>query len=94
MRKRTDSPPLGWELRPGRAYPLAAPSKCAGPASATRSHETPLGSSTPHASCLDLWRQRNDQLVRQAKVTRLLGPSLCSPIKGFAVDLPQPLERG
>ncbi|XP_046528039.1 Fanconi anemia group G protein isoform X2 [Equus quagga] len=70
MRKRTDSPPLGWELRPGRAYPLAAPSKCAGPASATRSHETPLGSSTPHASCLDLWRQRNDQLVRQAKVAQ------------------------
>ncbi|XP_014652970.1 PREDICTED: Fanconi anemia group G protein isoform X2 [Ceratotherium simum simum] len=34
------------------------------------SHETPLGSSAPHASCLDLWRERNDQLVRQAKVAQ------------------------
>lgn len=27
-----------------------------------------------HDSCLDLWREKNDQLVRQAKVIGLLGP--------------------
>ncbi|XP_025708594.2 Fanconi anemia group G protein isoform X3 [Callorhinus ursinus] len=43
---------------------------CPGPASATMSHQTPLGSSVPHASCLDLWREKNDQLVRQAKVAQ------------------------
>ncbi|XP_058379406.1 Fanconi anemia group G protein isoform X2 [Diceros bicornis minor] len=63
MRKCTDSSPLGCGLRRGRAYPSAAPS-------ATMSHETPLGSSAPHASCLDLWREKNDQLVRQVKVAQ------------------------
>ncbi|KAM9675266.1 Fanconi anemia group G protein isoform 1-T1 [Dama dama] len=33
-------------------------------------HKTPLGSSASHVSCLDLWREKNDQLVRQAKVAQ------------------------
>ncbi|XP_044795928.2 Fanconi anemia group G protein isoform X6 [Bubalus bubalis] len=33
-------------------------------------HQTPLGSSASHVSCLDLWREKNDQLVRQAKVAQ------------------------
>ncbi|XP_045371131.1 Fanconi anemia group G protein isoform X3 [Camelus bactrianus] len=39
-------------------------------------HKTPLGSSAPPTSCLDLWREKNDQLVRQAKVAQDLGLSL------------------
>ncbi|XP_008140163.2 Fanconi anemia group G protein [Eptesicus fuscus] len=39
------------------------------------SHQTPLGSSVPQANCLDLWREKNDQLVRQAKVAQDLGLS-------------------
>ncbi|XP_040337520.1 Fanconi anemia group G protein isoform X2 [Herpailurus yagouaroundi] len=70
MQKRTDPSPLGWGSRRGRAYLSAAPSRGLGPASATLSHQTPLGSSGPHASCLDLWREKNDQLVRQAKVAQ------------------------
>ncbi|XP_045636213.1 Fanconi anemia group G protein isoform X2 [Ursus americanus] len=70
VRKRRDPSPLGWGPRRGRAYPATAPSRCPGPASATMSHQTPLGSSVPHASCLDLWREKNDQLVRQAKVAQ------------------------
>nr|XP_035937212.1 Fanconi anemia group G protein isoform X3 [Halichoerus grypus] len=70
VRKRRDPSPLGWGPRRGRAYPSATPSRCPGPASATMSHQTPLGSSVPHASCLDLWRGKNDQLVRQAKVAQ------------------------
>lgn len=92
MQKRTDPSPLGRGPRRGRAYLSAAPSRGLGPASATLSHQTPLGSSGLHASCLDLWREKNDQLVRQAKVTWLLGPLLCSPKLsegGFPVDLPQ-----
>nr|KAF6484397.1 FA complementation group G [Rousettus aegyptiacus] len=34
------------------------------------SHQTPLGSLVPQANCLDLWRDKNDQLVRQAKVAQ------------------------
>lgn len=96
MRRRRDPSPLGWGPRRGRAYPSGTPSRCPGPASATMSHQTPLGSSVPHASCLDLWREKNDQLVRQAKVTRFLGPSLCRPKipeRGFPVDLPQLMGR-
>ncbi|XP_045324480.1 Fanconi anemia group G protein isoform X2 [Leopardus geoffroyi] len=70
MQKRTDPSPLGWGPRRGRAYLPAAPSRGLGPASATLSHQTPLGSSGLHASCLDLWREKNDQLVRQAKVAQ------------------------
>lgn len=70
MRRRRDPSPLGWGPRRGRAYPSGTPSRCPGPASATMSHQTPLGSSVPHASCLDLWREKNDQLVRQAKVAQ------------------------
>ncbi|XP_058551005.1 Fanconi anemia group G protein [Neofelis nebulosa] len=70
MQKRTDLSPLGWGPRRGRAYLSAAPSRGLGPASATLSHQTPLGSSGLHASCLDLWREKNDQLVRQAKVAQ------------------------
>ncbi|XP_055282942.1 Fanconi anemia group G protein isoform X4 [Moschus berezovskii] len=33
-------------------------------------HKTTLGSSASHVSCLDLWREKNDQLVRQAKVAQ------------------------
>ncbi|XP_032716348.1 Fanconi anemia group G protein isoform X2 [Lontra canadensis] len=40
------------------------------------SYQTPLGTSVPHASCLDLWREKNDQLVRQAKVAQDSGLSL------------------
>ncbi|XP_045878490.1 Fanconi anemia group G protein [Meles meles] len=40
------------------------------------SHQTPLGISVPHASCLDLWREKNDQLVRQVKVAQDSGLSL------------------
>nr|XP_010586156.1 Fanconi anemia group G protein isoform X1 [Loxodonta africana] len=32
--------------------------------------QTPLDSPSPRASCLDLWREKNDLLVRQAKVTQ------------------------
>ncbi|XP_047623794.1 Fanconi anemia group G protein isoform X3 [Phacochoerus africanus] len=39
-------------------------------------HKTLLGSSASHASCLDLWREKNDQLVRQAKVAQNLSLSL------------------
>lgn len=39
-------------------------------------HKTLLGSSTSHDSCLDLWREKNDQLVRQAKVAQNLSLSL------------------
>ncbi|XP_057580836.1 Fanconi anemia group G protein isoform X2 [Hippopotamus amphibius kiboko] len=49
---------------------------CLGPASATMAHKTPLGSSASQASCLDLWREKNDQLVRQAKVAQDSGLSL------------------
>nr|XP_025708596.1 Fanconi anemia group G protein isoform X4 [Callorhinus ursinus] len=70
LRRRRDPSPLGWGPRRGRAYPSGTPSRCQGPASATMSHQTPLGSSVPHASCLDLWREKNDQLVRQAKVAQ------------------------
>lgn len=70
MQKRTDLSSLGWGPRRGRAYLSAAPSRGLGPASATLSHQTPLGSSGLHASCLDLWREKNDQLVRQAKVAQ------------------------
>ncbi|XP_033286945.1 Fanconi anemia group G protein isoform X1 [Orcinus orca] len=38
-------------------------------------HRTPPGSSASHASCLDLWREKNDQLVQQAKVAQDSGPS-------------------
>ncbi|XP_066223850.1 Fanconi anemia group G protein isoform X1 [Saccopteryx leptura] len=34
------------------------------------SHQTPLASSVPQANCLDLWREKNDWLVRQAKVAQ------------------------
>lgn len=74
--KRKDPSPIRWGPRRGRAYLSGFPSRCPTPASATMSHQTPLGTSVPHTSCLDLWREKNDQLVRQAKVTRLLGPSL------------------
>lgn len=97
VRKRRDLSPLGWEPRRDRPYPSADPSRCPGPASATISHQTPLSSSGPHTSCLDLWREKNDQLVRQAKVTRLLGPSLWSakiPERGFPTDLAQLMGRG
>ncbi|XP_008580634.1 PREDICTED: Fanconi anemia group G protein [Galeopterus variegatus] len=40
------------------------------------SHQTRLGSSEPRASCLDLWREKNDWLVRQAKVAQDSGLSL------------------
>ncbi|XP_059267406.1 Fanconi anemia group G protein [Mustela nigripes] len=40
------------------------------------SHQNPLGTSVPHTSCLDLWREKNDQLVRQAKVAQDSGLSL------------------
>ncbi|KAM7092481.1 Fanconi anemia group G protein isoform 3-T4 [Molossus nigricans] len=40
------------------------------------SHQTPLGSSVPQVNCLDLWREKNDQLVRQAKVAQDLDLSL------------------
>ncbi|XP_027470658.1 Fanconi anemia group G protein isoform X2 [Zalophus californianus] len=70
VRRRRDPSPLGWGPRRGRAYPSGTPSRCPGPASATMSHQTPLGSSVPHPSCLDLWREKNDQLVRQAKVAQ------------------------
>ncbi|XP_006898614.1 PREDICTED: Fanconi anemia group G protein [Elephantulus edwardii] len=32
--------------------------------------QAPLDTIAPRSSCLDLWREKNDQLVRQAKVTR------------------------
>ncbi|XP_016078477.1 PREDICTED: Fanconi anemia group G protein isoform X1 [Miniopterus natalensis] len=38
--------------------------------------QTPLATSVPQANCLDLWREKNDQLVRQAKVAQDLGLSL------------------
>nr|XP_058927651.1 Fanconi anemia group G protein isoform X2 [Kogia breviceps] len=38
-------------------------------------HRTPPGSSASHASCLDLWRENNDQLVQQAKVAQDSGLS-------------------
>ncbi|XP_072584138.1 Fanconi anemia group G protein isoform X2 [Vulpes vulpes] len=69
VRKRRDLSPLEWGPRRDRAYP-SDPSRCPGPASATISHQTPLSSSGPHTSCLDLWREKNDQLVRQAKVAQ------------------------
>lgn len=47
--------------------------RCPGPASATMSHQTSLGTSVPQANCLDLWREKNDQLVRQAKVAQDAG---------------------
>lgn len=40
------------------------------------SHHTPLDSSVPQANCLDLWREKNDQLVRQAKVAQESGQLL------------------
>ncbi|KAM5258409.1 Fanconi anemia group G protein isoform 2-T3 [Hipposideros larvatus] len=40
------------------------------------SHQTSLGTSVPQANCLDLWREKNDQLVRQAKVAQDAGPPL------------------
>ncbi|XP_047555540.1 Fanconi anemia group G protein isoform X2 [Lutra lutra] len=76
LRKRKDPSPLRWGPRRGRAYLSAVPSRCPTPASATMSHQTPLGTSVPHASCLDLWREKNDQLVRQAKVAQDSGLSL------------------
>lgn len=97
MRKSTDPSARRCGLRRRQAYPLAALSRCPGPAWATMSHQTPLGSLVPQANCLDLWRDKNDQLVRQAKVMRLLGPSFCSPKipeRGFAVNLPQPMGKG
>ncbi|XP_019584568.2 Fanconi anemia group G protein isoform X1 [Rhinolophus sinicus] len=33
-------------------------------------HQTPVGTSVPPDNCLDLWREKNDQLVRQAKVAQ------------------------
>ncbi|XP_037350859.1 Fanconi anemia group G protein [Talpa occidentalis] len=36
-------------------------------------YQTPLGSSPPHANCLDLWKEKNDQLVKQAKVAQTPG---------------------
>lgn len=56
-----------WGLQ---AYPSAAPFRCLAPALAIMAHQTPLGSSASHVSCLDLWREKNDQLVRQAKVAQ------------------------
>lgn len=95
MRKCTDLFLIWRGLRRGQA---TAHSRCSGPASATMSHQTPLGTSMPQANCLDLWREKNDQLVQQAKVMRrLLGPWLCSPQiaeRRFAMDLPQPVRRG
>ncbi|XP_022456024.1 Fanconi anemia group G protein isoform X5 [Delphinapterus leucas] len=38
-------------------------------------HRTPPGSSASHASCLDLWREKNDQLIQQAKVAQDSGLS-------------------
>eukprot|EP00070_Physeter_catodon_P042753 XP_028349647.1 Fanconi anemia group G protein isoform X2 [Physeter catodon] len=38
-------------------------------------HRTPPGSSASHASCLDLWREKNDQLVQQTKVAQDSGLS-------------------
>ncbi|XP_007522894.2 Fanconi anemia group G protein [Erinaceus europaeus] len=38
--------------------------------------QCPLGLSAPPANCLDLWREKNDQLVRQTKVAQDLGLSL------------------
>ena len=83
-----------WGLQ---AYPSAAPFRCLAPALAIMAHQTPLGSSASHVSFRDLWREKNDQLVRQAKVTLLLGPLLCNPQipgKGYAVDLLWPVGRG
>lgn len=40
------------------------------------SHQTSLGTSVPQANCLDLWREKNNQLVRQAKVAQGAGPPL------------------
>lgn len=79
MRGCTGSSQLVWVLRRRQADPFAGLSRCPGPASATMSHHTPLGSSVPQANCLDLWRAENDRLVRQAKVTWFLGPWLFSP---------------
>ncbi|XP_006863231.1 PREDICTED: Fanconi anemia group G protein [Chrysochloris asiatica] len=42
------------------------------PASVTMS-QAPLDSSPPRTSCLDLWREKNDRLVRQAKGSRQSG---------------------
>ncbi|XP_004484024.2 Fanconi anemia group G protein isoform X2 [Dasypus novemcinctus] len=38
--------------------------------------EASLDCSGPRASCLDLWREKNDQLVRQSKVAQTSGVSL------------------
>ncbi|XP_029057436.1 Fanconi anemia group G protein [Monodon monoceros] len=38
-------------------------------------HRTLPGSSASHASCLDLWREKNDQLIQQAKVAQDSGLS-------------------
>ncbi|KAF0883918.1 Fanconi anemia group G protein isoform X1 [Crocuta crocuta] len=70
MQKRTDPTLLRWGPRRGRPYPSAGPPRGPGPTSATSSHQTPLSCLGPHASCLDLWREKNDQLVRQAKVAQ------------------------
>ncbi|XP_037706956.1 Fanconi anemia group G protein [Choloepus didactylus] len=40
------------------------------------SHKVPLDCSASRASCLDLWREKNDRLVRQSKVAEDSGLSL------------------
>lgn len=65
-----------WAL-PARAGALAAPASSArSPASATMSSHTDPGSSEPRASCLDLWKDKNNRLVRQVQVAQGSGLSL------------------
>lgn len=93
MRKCPGPSPLGLRAWACQLHPSQVRFRCLGPASATMSRQT----TSVGSSCLDLWREKNDRLVRQAKVTRLVAPSVCSPKipeSGFAVDLPQPMGRG
>ncbi|XP_040860445.1 Fanconi anemia group G protein isoform X1 [Ochotona curzoniae] len=56
---------------------MAAPaSPCGSPASDAESPSTGLDSSEPRTSCLDLWKEKNNRLVRQVKVAQGSGSSL------------------
>ncbi|XP_058528731.1 Fanconi anemia group G protein isoform X3 [Ochotona princeps] len=56
---------------------MAAPaSPCGSPASDAESPSTGLDSSEPRTNCLDLWKEKNNRLVRQVKVAQGSGPSL------------------
>ncbi|KAG8505992.1 Fanconi anemia group G protein, partial [Galemys pyrenaicus] len=60
----------------------------------TMFYQTPLGSSPPHTNCLDLWKEKNDQLVKQTKVTSCWDPRFVPYIKKRGAQTsPLPLRR-